>query len=153
TFWSFRCQNERQNAVCQRERTKKPDQSNHGRARPHKWQHTKQHRDQTAQGEQPPIQPEGIDHGDSFACFHVGSVHFLFLRKLDFMLVLPGEIVDSLPAFLGIEPPPFVRESNRTSDRNRSKAAVNSRMILIPAKSLPQIKRSASMRRSARTSS
>src|SRR5207253_6958879 len=153
-FWSFRRENERQNAVCQCECSKEPDQSNQGCARPDKGQHTKQHRYQTAQSEKPPIQPEGIDHGDPVACFQiVSTTHFRFLRKLDFIPILRGEIVDALRAFLVIKPLAFLRDTNGMSDCRCCKAAVNSRMILIPAKSFPHITRSASIRRSTRTSS
>jgi len=63
--------------------------------------------------------------------------------------VANSEWARRVDAFYG-QPAPrdrFARDSNRTSLRNRSNAAVSSRMILIPAKFLSQTVRRVSMRR------
>ena len=88
-----------------------------------------------------------MDHRGRLACLHIiSSIHFYFLRGLDFILLLRGRIVEA-PAFSLAGPLAVFRGSNRISNCNRSKAAVRSRMILMPARSSPQTVRSASMRR------
>src|SRR6266481_4491181 len=80
-----------------------------------------------------------IDTRDRLArCHIIISTHFRFLRELDFTFILRREAVDGLPLLVSHRLELFVRESNRMSARSRSNAAVRSRMILIPAKSLLQ---------------
>src|SRR5207237_10777256 len=61
----------------QRECAEQPDQRDQGGAGPDKRQHTEDHRSQTAQGQQPPIAPEGIG---SRPCNINSSIHVCFLH-------------------------------------------------------------------------
>src|SRR5882724_4937506 len=81
-----------------------------------------------AQSEQPPIQPERVDHRGHVACFQC-FIHFYFLRGLDFILFLRGRIVEAALAFSLAGPLAVFRDRNRTSDCSRSKAAVRSNWI------------------------